>query len=59
MFMRLPSGLFRVRVVGHRDDRKPDNVSGIAIDDLTIRNCDEYSSLFKVFSLFFTSSSIY
>ena len=56
MFVRLPPGLFRVRVVGHRDDRKPENVSGIAIDDLTIRDCDEYSRLLEVF--FFNSSPV-
>ena len=53
MFVRLPSGLFRVQVVAHRDDRKPENMSGIAIDDLTIRACDEYSRFSEVFLLWF------
>ena len=41
--MRLPSQLISVRLLGCRDDRDANSPTGIAIDDITVSDCQTFS----------------
>ena len=43
MFKRMDSGVTQLEIIGERSSLEPSPLSGMVIDDLKLRKCEEFS----------------